>query len=170
MWQGVHHLTNYRTNFGAAEGRTEHEHLLCLLWGHSTRDSTTIPHCPQQCKPHNWRAWGEAHTVGHQPEEVSWSWWRPRTHAEGLCRSAGWNLHKVFKSLTRMPFVDYSSAFNTILPHKLVVKLGGPGASTPHLHVEKQLPLWSQTEGHHTSTALSLSTGSLQGCVLSPLL
>ena len=40
------------------------------------------------------------------------------------------------------------------------------------MQVDQRLPLWPQTVrvGHHTSTALSLSTGSPRGCVLSPLL
>ena len=43
----------------------------------------------------------------------------------------------------RMLFIDYSSAFNTIVPSKLVIKL---------------------------KTLLILNTGAPQGCVLSPLL
>ncbi len=76
-------------------------------------------------------------------------------------------------SYVRMLFVDYSSAFNTILPHKLVVKLGELGI--PHdtcMWINSFLSDRRQRVrvGHHTSTALSLSTGSPQGCVLSPLL
>ncbi|KAK3571582.1 hypothetical protein QTP86_014551, partial [Hemibagrus guttatus] len=70
-------------------------------------------------------------------------------------------------------FVDYSSAFNTILPHILVGKLEDLGL--PHstcMWINSFVSNHSQRVrvGRHTSTALSLSTGSPQGCVLSPLL
>ncbi|KAM7373781.1 hypothetical protein PAMA_022061 [Pampus argenteus] len=73
----------------------------------------------------------------------------------------------------RMLFVDYSSAFNTILPHRLVTKLRDLGL--PHttcMWINSFLSDRKQRVriGHHTSPALSLSTGSPQGCVLSPLL
>lgn len=76
-------------------------------------------------------------------------------------------------SYVRMLFVDYSSAFNTILPHKLVEKLGDLGI--PHstcmwIHSFLSGRRQRVRVGRHTSTALSLSTGSPQGCVLSPLL
>uniref|UniRef100_A0A3B5Q3T5 Reverse transcriptase domain-containing protein n=1 Tax=Xiphophorus maculatus TaxID=8083 RepID=A0A3B5Q3T5_XIPMA len=76
-------------------------------------------------------------------------------------------------SYVRMLFVDYSSAFNTILPHRLVDKLGDLGL--PHSTCMWILSFLTNRQqrvrvGKHTSTALSLSTGSPQGCVLSPLL
>jgi len=77
------------------------------------------------------------------------------------------------KSYVRMLFVDYSSAFNTIIPDILYNKL-----------LQLQIPLptctWiknfltsrpqSVRLGPHQSSTLTLSTGSPQGCVLSPLL
>uniref|UniRef100_A0A3P9IGT3 Reverse transcriptase domain-containing protein n=1 Tax=Oryzias latipes TaxID=8090 RepID=A0A3P9IGT3_ORYLA len=76
-------------------------------------------------------------------------------------------------SYVRMLFVDYSSAYNTILPHKLVNKLMELGL--PHSTcswIKSFLTDRSQRVrvGPHTSKALTLSTGSPQGCVLSPLL
>lgn len=72
-----------------------------------------------------------------------------------------------------MLFVDYSSAFNTVIPGKLTIKLHQLGLSS-------QLCNWIQdflTErpqavrlGPHTSSTISLSTGTPQGCVLSPIL
>lgn len=73
----------------------------------------------------------------------------------------------------RMLFVDYSSAFNTILPGKLMNKLMDLGIPYPTcMWIKSFLTCRTQRVrvGHHTSTALSLSTGSPQGCVLSPLL
>ncbi|KAL0199254.1 hypothetical protein M9458_007794, partial [Cirrhinus mrigala] len=73
----------------------------------------------------------------------------------------------------RMLFVDYSSAFNTIIPHKLVVKLEDLGLpQTVCMWISSFLAERRQRVrvGRHTSTAISLSTGSPQGCVLSPLL
>ncbi|KAF7661600.1 hypothetical protein LDENG_00257910, partial [Lucifuga dentata] len=74
-------------------------------------------------------------------------------------------------SYARLLFVDFSSAFNTILPNRLVTKLS-------HLGISHSICLWirdflmhcSQRVGPHMSSAISLSTGSPQGCVLSPLL
>ncbi len=73
----------------------------------------------------------------------------------------------------RMLFVDYSSAFNTIVPATLVAKL-------QNLGLNRSLCSWildfltgrSQVVrmGNNTSSPLTLNTGALQGCVLSPLL
>ncbi|KAJ8334029.1 hypothetical protein SKAU_G00413480 [Synaphobranchus kaupii] len=73
----------------------------------------------------------------------------------------------------RLLFVDFSSAFNTILPDRLVPKLLDLGLShSTCLWIKDFLSDRPQRVriGPHTSTTLSLSTGSPQGCVLSPLL
>jgi hypothetical protein len=65
----------------------------------------------------------------------------------------------------RMLFIDYSSAFNTIVPSKLIIKLGALGLNwvldflTGRPQVVKV--------GNNTSTLLILNTG-IQG--ISPLL
>ncbi|KAI4882184.1 hypothetical protein NFI96_024767 [Prochilodus magdalenae] len=72
----------------------------------------------------------------------------------------------------RMLFVDYSSAFNTIVPSRLDIKLRDLGLNsslcswilnflTDRRQVVKLAGL--------TSSSLTLSTGAPQGCVLSPL-
>ncbi len=73
----------------------------------------------------------------------------------------------------RMLFVDYSSAFNTIVPATLVAKLQTLG-------LNRSMCSWildfltgrSQVVrmGNNTSSPLILNTGAPQGCVLSPLL
>ncbi len=73
----------------------------------------------------------------------------------------------------KMLFVDYSSAFNTIVPATLVAKLQTLG-------LNRSLCSWildfltgrSQVVrmGNNTSPPLILNTGAPQGCVLSPLL
>ncbi len=73
----------------------------------------------------------------------------------------------------RMLFVDYSLAFNTIVPATLVAKLQTLG-------LNRSLCSWildfltgrSQVVrmGNNTSSPLTLNTGAPQGCVLSPLL
>ncbi|KAI3359017.1 hypothetical protein L3Q82_015400 [Scortum barcoo] len=72
-----------------------------------------------------------------------------------------------------MLFIDYSSAFNTIVPSKLVTKLRDLGLNSA---------LWdwilnflmgrpqAVRMGRTTSSTLTLNTGAPQGCVLSPLL
>ncbi len=88
-------------------------------------------------------------------------------------------LHTVLSHLenkntyVRMLFVDYCSAFNTIVPATLVVKLQTLG-------LNRSLCSWildfltgrSQVVrmGNNTSSPLILNTGAPQGCVLSPLL
>ncbi|KAF7650741.1 hypothetical protein LDENG_00121410 [Lucifuga dentata] len=83
-------------------------------------------------------------------------------------------LHSAFSHLehsgsyVRMLFVDYSSAFNTIIPNILINKM------TPHTcaWIKDFLTNCPQTVklGPHLSTTIMVSTGSPQGCVLSPTL
>ncbi|KAK3548896.1 hypothetical protein QTP70_021243, partial [Hemibagrus guttatus] len=76
-------------------------------------------------------------------------------------------------SYVRLLFVDFSSVFNTILPYKLMDKLGDLGLPLSiSMWIYSFLTGHSQRVrvGHHTSTVLSISTISPQGCVLSPLL
>ncbi len=72
-----------------------------------------------------------------------------------------------------MLFIDFSSAFNTIIPQQLINKLNLLG-------LNNSLCNWildfltgrpqSVRVGHNTSSTTILSTGAPQGCVLSPLL
>ncbi len=78
------------------------------------------------------------------------------------------------KNHARLLFVDFSSAFNTIQPHLLVEKL------IEHFNLDCNIVGWildfltdrSQRVrvNEHLSTLSRTSTGSPQGCVLSPLL
>lgn len=73
----------------------------------------------------------------------------------------------------RMLFVDYSSAFNTIIPSKLFTKLMDLGLSSSLCHwILNFLTDRPQSVrvGKQVSPSISLSTGVPQGCVLSPLL
>ncbi len=76
-------------------------------------------------------------------------------------------------SYVRMLFIDFSSAFNTIIPQQLINKLNLLG-------LNNSLCNWildfltgrpqSVCVGHNTSSTTTLSTDAPQGCVLSPLL
>ncbi len=76
-------------------------------------------------------------------------------------------------SYVRMQFIDFSSAFNTIIPQQLINKLNPLG-------LKNSLCNWildfltsrpqSVHVGHNTSSTTTLRTGAPQGCVLSPLL
>ncbi len=76
-------------------------------------------------------------------------------------------------SYVRMLFIDFSSAFNKIIPQQLINKLNLLG-------LNNSLCNWildfltgrpqSVRVGHNTSNTTTLSTGAPQGCVLSPLL
>ncbi len=76
-------------------------------------------------------------------------------------------------SYVRMLFIDFSSAFNTIIPQQLINKLNLLGLNNSlcnwildFLTVRPQ----SVHVSHNTSSTTTLSTGAPQGCVLSPLL
>ncbi|KAL0175804.1 hypothetical protein M9458_028134 [Cirrhinus mrigala] len=76
-------------------------------------------------------------------------------------------------SYVRMLFIDFSSAFNTIIPQQLTQKLVQLGLNT-------SLCNWlldfltgrpqAVRVGSNTSSTIILNTGAPQGCVLSPLL
>uniref|UniRef100_A0A674NYU7 Reverse transcriptase domain-containing protein n=1 Tax=Takifugu rubripes TaxID=31033 RepID=A0A674NYU7_TAKRU len=88
-------------------------------------------------------------------------------------------LHSVLTHLdntntyARLLFADFSSAFNTVVPSKLITKLGDLG-------INPSLCNWTLDfltdrpqhvrSGHSRSTTITLSTGVPQGCVLSPFL
>ena len=71
----------------------------------------------------------------------------------------------------RLHFINYSSAFNTIIPNQLLTK-------PLHLAVNNNLCKWirhflkdrpeTASLGPHQPSSLSLSAGAPQGCVLSP--
>lgn len=77
------------------------------------------------------------------------------------------------KTYVRMLFLDFSSAFNTVILHKLVMKLSNlsPGTSLCAwvLDFLGNRPQHVRM-GERTSTTIILNTGTPQGCVLSPLL
>jgi hypothetical protein len=72
-----------------------------------------------------------------------------------------------------MLFIDYSSAFNTILPSKLINKLRTLGLNTSLCNwILDFLTGCPQVVrvGYNTSATLILNTGDPHGCVLSPAL
>ncbi len=73
----------------------------------------------------------------------------------------------------RMLFVDYSSAFNTIVPATLVAKLQTLGLNRSLCSLILDF-LTGRSQvvrmDNNTSSPLTLNTGAPQGCVLSPLL
>jgi len=73
----------------------------------------------------------------------------------------------------RMLLIDYSSAFNTIVPAKLVTKLRSLGFNTYICNWVLDFLMGRPQVvrmGSLTSSVLTLVTGAPQGCVLSPLL
>ncbi|KAF0040565.1 hypothetical protein F2P81_006463 [Scophthalmus maximus] len=76
-------------------------------------------------------------------------------------------------SYVRMLFIDFSSAFNTIIPQQLICKLDQLGLSTSLCNWLLDL-LSGRPQavrvGSNTSRTTILSTGAPQGCVLSPLI
>ena len=73
----------------------------------------------------------------------------------------------------RMLFIDYSTAFNSIVPTKRITKLRTLGLNTSLCNwILDFLTGRPQVVrvGYNTSAKLILNTGAPQGCVLSPLL
>ena len=72
-----------------------------------------------------------------------------------------------------MLFIDYSSAFNTTVPFKFIIKLEDLGLNSFLCNwVLDFLTGCPQVVkvGNNISTSLILNTGAPQGCVFSPLL
>ncbi|KAK1803187.1 hypothetical protein P4O66_021707 [Electrophorus voltai] len=77
------------------------------------------------------------------------------------------------RNYVKMLFVDYSSAFNNIIPSLLTTKLGDLGLHTSLCDwISNFLTDRPQSVqvGNCASSTLTLNTGAPQGCVLSPLL
>ncbi len=73
----------------------------------------------------------------------------------------------------RLLFIDYSSAFNTIVPIKLAFKLTDLGLNSSLCdRIQNFLTGRPQVVkvGQFTSKPITLNVGAPQGCVLSPLL
>ncbi len=72
-----------------------------------------------------------------------------------------------------MLFIDFSSTFNTIIPHKLVCKLSNLGIDAA-LCAWIMDPLTNRPQnakiGDCTSSTSFVNTGVPQGCVLSPVI
>ena len=66
-----------------------------------------------------------------------------------------------------MLFIDYSSAFNTIVPFKFITKLGTLGLNPSTCNWILDF-LMGQPQvvrvGNNTPAMLSLNTGTIQGC------
>ncbi|KAK1790113.1 hypothetical protein P4O66_002231 [Electrophorus voltai] len=81
------------------------------------------------------------------------------------------HLDKGRGNYVKMLFVDYSSAFNTIISSLLTTKLEDLGLHTSLCDwISNFLTDRPQSVGNCASSTLTLSTGAPQGCVLSPLL
>lgn len=75
-------------------------------------------------------------------------------------------------SYTHLLFIDFNSAFYTILPHRLVSKLSALGLLySTCLWIKDFVTQYTQrvTVDPHIFSTISISTGCPQGCVLSPL-
>ncbi|KAK3564556.1 hypothetical protein QTP86_022798, partial [Hemibagrus guttatus] len=86
-----------------------------------------------------------------------------------ICPSHTWTI----RTHVRMLFIDFSSAFNTIIPQHLIEKLSLLSVNTSHCNwILDFLTGRPQSVriGNSISSTTTLSTGAPQGCVLSPLL
>jgi hypothetical protein len=72
----------------------------------------------------------------------------------------------------RILFIDYSSAFNTIVPSKLIIKLEALGLKPALCYwvLDFLMGCPQVVKVGNNTSSLILNTGAPQGCVLSPLL
>uniref|UniRef100_A0A3B1IGX3 Reverse transcriptase domain-containing protein n=1 Tax=Astyanax mexicanus TaxID=7994 RepID=A0A3B1IGX3_ASTMX len=115
------------------------------------------------------------HSIPDTLDSLQYAYRHNRSTSDAISAALHYSLsHLETKdSYIRMLFVDYSSAFNTVIPHKLTHKL-----STLSLH--PSLCNWlldfltgrpqSVRIGNRTSASITTYTGTPQGCVLSPIL
>ncbi|KAK0148357.1 NLR family CARD domain-containing protein 3 [Merluccius polli] len=154
VWQGIHDITNYRgcpTTTTGDLSATLAEELNCFFARFETsQQHSSAPALPPARPP---------------PPSLPSS--------SSPCTPTFTVSEHEQQSYVRMLFVDYSSAFNTIIPDILITKLitlGLPPLTCAW--IKDFLTNRPQTVrlGPHLSSTRTLSTGSPQGCVLSPLL
>ncbi|XP_036072145.1 von Willebrand factor A domain-containing protein 5A [Oryzias melastigma] len=157
-WQGIQQITNYRPRPASVDGDPSLVGELNLYFARFQPEvASHCLHLPPTLDSHQF-----AYRANRSTEDaITTTLLTALSHLE----QSG--------SYARLLFVDLSSAFNTILPHRLVSKL-----ETLGLH--DSICLWildfltGRTQrvrvGLHMSAALTLNTGSPQGCMLSPLL
>ena len=107
------------------------------------------------------------------PHQFAYRTNRSTEDAIAIALHSALNHLEVRGSYVRMLFIDFSSAFNTIIPDILIPKLTNLGLPPSTCSWIKDFltnrPQQVKT-GPHLSSTRTLSTGSPQGCVLSPLL
>jgi hypothetical protein len=110
--------------------------------------------------------------IPETPDPLQFAY-RPNRSTDGAVSIALYTaLSHLDKMLLRMIFIVYSSAFNIIVPSKLINKLKTLGLNTSLCNwiLDFLTGRHPQVVGNNTSSMLIHNTGAPQGCVLSPLL
>ncbi|KAK3567736.1 hypothetical protein QTP86_024052, partial [Hemibagrus guttatus] len=157
MWQGIQAITNYKTTPSACDSDTSLPDALNDFYTQFEAQNNvaarkTIP------PPNDQFAYCPNHSMD---DAITTTLHLSLTHLDNK------------DTYVRMLFIDFSSAFNTIIPQHLIEKLSLLGLNT-------SLCNWildfltgrpqSVRIGSSLSSTTILSTGAPQGCVLSPLL
>ena len=113
--------------------------------------------------------------VGHLLDPLQFAYQANRSVDDAVALAVHYILQHLERPRTycRVLFIDYSSAFNTIIPHKLFHKLSllNVHPSICHWILDFLLDRPQVVKVNNVlSTSLTLNTGAPQGCVLSPLL
>ena len=113
--------------------------------------------------------------IPETPDPLQFAYRPNRSTDDAIAIALHTSLSHLDKRITyvRMLFIDYSSAFNTIVPSNRINKLRTLGLNTSFCNwildflTGRPQVVWV---GSNTSATLILNTGAPQGCVLSPLL
>ncbi|KAI5609732.1 hypothetical protein C0J50_5712 [Silurus asotus] len=179
MWQGIQAITNYRTTSPACDLDASLPDALNDFYARFEVQNNvvarkTIPPPTDQCF--------ERLVMRHIKTQLPPSLdpmqfaYRPNRSTDDAISTT---LHLALTHLdnkdsyVRMLFIDFSSAFNTIIPQHLIEKLNLLGLNTSLCNwILDFLTGRPQAVriGNSISSTTTLSTGAPQGCVLSPLL
>ncbi|KAK0155262.1 putative RNA-directed DNA polymerase from transposon BS [Merluccius polli] len=182
MWQGIQNITDYNAAPLPCEDNTDFLNELNKYFGRfdvlnnsPARKSTPLPN-EQALRLETADVRRTLRKVNARkaagPDNIPFAY---RSTEDAVSFTLYLSLEHLKKNNTNMQmlFLDFSSAFNTIIPQHLVSKLAPLGLNTPLcnwlLDFLTDRPQ-SVRVGRNTSSVISLSTGSPQGCVLSPLL
>ncbi len=167
LWKAIQTITDYKLPPHAGYQRTP---VSCLNYYRPIALTPVIMKCFERLVMHNIK-----NNLPNTLDPLQFAYCPNRSTDDAISSTLHLALtHLENKDLyVRMLFIDFSSAFNTIIPQQLINKLNLLGLNNSLcnwiLDFLTRRPQ-SVRVGHNTWSTTTLSTGTPQGCVLSPLL